>query len=296
MEKQSTVRESLSDGVAVLKQMGWGWTSRRAWYVLHQRLHPLSRRLPIRTWQQQPLSDLVRRDIPTDPLAYQDWREFHAGKFFFETLPSVELLESVSERTAIPEAEALLLGRWRYFGAIDAAVGFPPDWHRNPFTGEHAPADRHWSKIPDFAFGDIKLIWEASRFSSAYTLARAYALTGSDHFSEAFWKLVEDWASHNPPQLGANWKCGQEAAFRIMAWCFGLYAFANSERSTPERKASLAAMIAAHAYRIEANLNYALVQNNNHGISEAVGLFTVGLLFPEFQRADEWVSRGRELI
>ncbi len=194
------------------------------------------------------------------------------------------------------QADALLGGTWLYFGDVLVQAGFPPNWHRNPLTDRQAPADRHWSEIPDFAFGDIKLIWEASRFSPVYTLVRAYALTGDERYPEAFWKLVEDWAEHNPPGLGPNWKCGQEATFRLMAWCFGLYGFAQSPSSTAERSRMLSVMVAVTGERIEGNIGYALAQQNNHGISEAVGVFTAGTLFPEFRRADLWRERGRELL
>ena len=183
-----------------------------------------------------------------------------------------------------------------YFGSIPVDGGFPPNWHVNRFTGEQAPSDRHWADIDDFSFGDIKLIWEASRFSPVYALVRAYVLTGNEEYPKAFWVLVEDWAQHNPPQLGPNWKCGQEAAFRLMAWCFGLHGFQDSPQSTPERIGNLTAMIAVTCERIEANIDYALSQNNNHGISEAVGLFTVGILFPEFRQAESWLARGRDLL
>jgi asparagine synthase (glutamine-hydrolysing) len=175
-------------------------------------------------------------------------------------------------------------------------AGFPPYWHRNPLTGEEAPSDRHWANIDDFSFGDIKLIWEASRFSSVYVLVRSYALTRDERYPKAFWDLIEDWAAHNAPQAGPNWKCGQEAAFRLMAWCFGMYGFEGSPQTTPERIGNLTAMIAVTAERIEANIDYALSQNNNHGVSEAVGLFTVGILFPEFRQAESWLVRGRKLL
>ncbi len=129
------------------------------------------------------------------------------------------------------------------------------------------------------------MVWEASRFGAVFTLARAYASTGDERYPAAFWALVNDWALHNPPQSGANWKCGQEAAFRLMAWCFGWFAFQSSRSSTPDRLAQLALMMAVHANRIEQNLDYALSQNNNHGLSEAMGLWTIGHLWPEFERS-----------
>jgi asparagine synthase (glutamine-hydrolysing) len=60
--------------------------------------------------------------------------------------------------------------------------------------------------------------------------------------------------------------------------------------------ARLVAMLAWHAERIEANHHYARSQRNNHGISEGVGLYTVGLLFPELADAFRWREVGRRIL
>jgi asparagine synthase (glutamine-hydrolysing) len=276
--------------------MGLVWVSRRVKFAARGRLGIMQRRLPMCRWSQRPLAAFLRDGVPSDPVQYRRLRQNSAGRFFFQTLPSADRLASISEAQAVAQADALLRGTWIYFGAIPVKAGFPPNWHRNPLTGEPAPSNRHWADLDDFAFGDIKLVWEASRFSPVYALVRAYGLTGNEEYPKAFWSLVEHWAQHNPPQAGLNWKCGQEAAFRLMVWCFGLHAFLHSPQSTPERVGNLAAMIAVTATRIEANIDYALSQNNNHGISEATGLFTVGTLFPEFRQAESWVARGRDLL
>jgi asparagine synthase (glutamine-hydrolysing) len=111
-----------------------------------------------------------------------------------------------------------------------------------------------------------------------------------------FWRLVEDWREHNLPQLGVNWKCGQEISFRVMAWCFGLYGFLDAEATSAERVASLAQMIAVSGARVDANLDYALSQHNNHGISESMGLWTIGALFPELRMAAQWKETGRQVL
>jgi asparagine synthase (glutamine-hydrolysing) len=55
-------------------------------------------------------------------------------------------------------------------------------------------------------------------------------------------------------------------------------------------------MIAVTGERVAANIDYALSQRNNHGISEGVGLWTVGALFPELRGAAGWLARGREVL
>ena len=184
----------------------------------------------------------------------------------------------------------------RYFQQTPAKIGFPPAWHQNPFSQQNAATDTHWSQINDFAYGDIKIIWEASRFGFVYALVRAYWRNGDEHYADLFWQAIMDWRKHNPPQQGVNWKCGQEASLRVMAWTFGLYGFLYSPVTTAKRITDLAQMIAVSGERIEANLSYALSQRNNHGISEGMGLWTIGSLFPEFRAAARWRKTGRDVL
>ncbi len=278
------------------RYMGTSWLLFRVTYALRMRIGLLVRRMPMYRWEDRPLAYWLRDDVPTQPEAYVAWRQKHGGRFFFdETFTLPHKPEWQPDRT-IAEADSILAGKWRYFSHNVYEVDFPPNWHHNPMTGQLLPADRHWSRIDDFANGDIKLVWEASRFSVVYILVRAYKLSGDERYAEGFWTLVEDWASHNPPNRGPNWKCGQEASLRVMAWCFGLYGFAGSPHSTPERIATIASMLAVHAERIERNIEYAISTRGNHSISEATGILTISLLFPEFKRTNRWKKLGQKVL
>lgn len=267
---------------------GIGWLLFRVFYALKTRAGWYRRRFPPYEWADRPLVYWLRPDVPSTAEAYAEWRAAHAAPFFFDALPTLELPQA-----PIDEADALISGAWTYFTHTRLPIGMPPDWHKNQFDGQRAPEDKHWSRISDFDSGDIKFIWEASRFSGVFALVRAYAATRDEKYPAAFWQLVSDWADKNPPQLGPNWKCGQEATFRVMAWCFGLYAFKDS--AAPQQIAQLVSMIAAHGDRIEGNIAYAVSQNNNHGVSEGVGLWTIGTLFPEFKQAKAWARKGKRI-
>ena len=235
------------------------------------------------------------------PRAFADRRREQPVPFFFTTEDRSRFLRLFLkwDRTTngpTERAEAINEGRFRFFEHVDINMGLPPDWHLNPVTGERFPVDRHWTEISDFSGGDIKLVWEASRFAWVYPLVRAYWRTGGEAYPRLFWELLEDWRDANPPQWGVNWKCGQEVALRVMACCFGLYGFADSPETTPQRLASLTELMAVSANRIEANLSYALSQRNNHGLTEANGLWTVGLLFPELASSERWAALGRDAL
>ncbi len=140
------------------------------------------------------------------------------------------------------------------------------------------------------------MIWEPSRFAFTYALVRAYWRTGNERYTEAFWKLVENWHSQNPPNQGPNWQCGQEASLRVLAWCFGLYGFLGAGPTTACRVALFGQLMLASGRRIAGNLSYALSQRNNHGISEGLGLWTLGTLFPEMRDAARWEALGRRAL
>jgi len=261
-------------------------------------LRLLERRLPLQSWESITFGSLVPRNSTLDPETLLT-RLRSKPQFFFSREGRARFQPffkqwDKEDFSPIPAAERIAAGCFTFFSRHQLKVGLPPDWHKNPQTGECAPVDIHWSRLNEFAYGDVKWIWELSRFSFVYTLVRAYCRTGDEQWPDLFWRLVEDWAAKNPPQHAANWKCGQEIVFRIMAWCFGLFGFLDAQATTPARAATLLRLLAVSAKRIEAHIGYALSQQNNHGISEAAGLWTVGILFPELQDALRWRERGQK--
>ena len=284
----------------------WGhfgpvWLGRRLAYAARTRAGGMARRLPAQPWEALPLSAAVSQPILANADTYHQYRRQHAPPFFFRPgdLPLYQphfARWDMADRSPLPQVAALREGIWHYFAGLEVKAGLPPDWHANPLTGQRAPKKQHWSRFGDYEYGDIKMIWEASRFGVAYLLVRAYWRTGDNEYAELFWQLVENWRLHNPPELGPNWKCGQETSFRVMAWCFALYGFMEAPASTPGRVAGLAQMLATFGYRIAGNLGYALAQQNNHGISEGLGLWTLATLFPEFKEAKRWDQKGRSVL
>jgi len=294
----------LRNALYFIKNFGLNWFLFRSGYELRRRTGILKRRFPVCSWDALSLSRWVQQGIPTAPDAYIAYRrQESSARFFFESEAQSRYRDSIlsvqgkAHFALLAEVDKIKKGALNYFEHQEVSIGFPPKWNLNPLNGCEAPANSHWTDIPDFSdIGDIKLIWEPSRFNVAYKLVRAYWCTGNETYPYIFWELANSWRDANSPQRGPNWKCGQEAAFRIMAWVFAFYGLANSPHSAPEQMATLAAMIAAHAQRIERNIAYARSQKNNHAISEGVGLWTVGVLFPEFKAAKNWRKLGRRVI
>jgi hypothetical protein len=281
---------------SLYQKFGLGWILFRLGYGLRTRLGILRWQMPAYEWDDRPLVDWLKPNVPSEPVEYLAWRNQNAPNFFFDGIPSLPLDLAWNPQLAVNEAERILAGELRYFEQTPYQIGFPPDWHLDPRTNVHIDAHKHWSQIPDYGEYDIKFVWEASRFNQVYALVRAYASRPDERYPEAFWTLVEDWARKNPPQRGPNWKCGQETSLRMFAWCFGLYAFKGSPASTPGRVAQLTQMIAAQAERVYGNIDYAISTRGNHAVSEAFGLWLVGTLFPELKQAEKYRSLGRRLL
>jgi hypothetical protein len=263
-------------------------------------------RTPSYDWRERPLASWTLPNGPVTPTDYAIYRAKHAPPFFMKPDPSfmAGLTQVLAEgkESALKEAEEILTGRFRLFGARPMDLGFPPDWNAFPTTAGIRDAsrldpNRHWTTYDLDAFpADVKLLWECSRFGWVYPLARAYWLTEDDRYYHGFGNLINAWREVNEPNTGPHWISGQEVALRLMALIFVSYAFAPRLADDPERMISFVEMIAAHADRIPATLIYARSQNNNHLLVEAVALYTVGTLFPEFRSAVRWRKLGRHWL
>jgi hypothetical protein len=139
---------------------------------------------------------------------------------------------------------------------------------------------------------DVKFIWEPGRFGWACKLAMAYHLSEDERYSNAFWLYTERFLNNNPPYNGPHWSSAQEVAIRLVALSFALQAFSQSKQTTPDRLKTIAKAITIHAERIPPTLVYARSQNNNHLITEAMGLYTASVLLSEHPLAPGWHKLG----
>lgn len=266
----------------------------------------LRRRTPIYDWDERPLAHWLRAGVYAEPSSYSDYWEKKFLSFFFihneEFASALRKTLRGDESVVLSRADEVLQGQFRLFGAEPMKLGFPPDWVSFPPMADEqiAPVidlSHHWTEYDLEALNaDVKLIWEASRFGWIYPLARAFVLTKDERYSEGFWRLVESWMAVNRPNAGLQWFTAQAAALRLMALVFAMHAFAPALAKKPERLSILALMVAVHANRIPPTMTYARAQGNNHLLTEALALYTVGLLFPEFSDASSWKRLGRHWL
>ena len=277
---------------SLYRQLGLRWLAFRFAYAFRIRTGLVRLQMPLYQWADRPLKTWLKEKVPSQPVDYGTWRKKNSPKFFFEHINQLPDNVPWNPQLAVDEAERILSGELKYFTHEFQKIGFPPDWHKDPVTGVNLDSNKHWSQLSDEGEVDIKFIWEASRFSFVYTLARAYAINQDERYAKAFWQLTQSWTESNPPNAGPNWMDGQEAALRLMALIFGLYTFLESPVTTPQHVADLTIVIASHAQRIYSNTDFAIFTRGNHSISEALGLWMTGLLFPELKDSEKYLSFG----
>jgi hypothetical protein len=189
-------------------------------------------------------------------------------------------------------ANPLWLGKQTYFGWYEVETGKIPNWHMNCFNSvEISQPNRPWWLISDFdhEIGDIKKVWEASRFDWVLGFIQDGAMGNRASIDKLnIW--LEDWAEKNSPFQGPNWKCGQEASIRVMHLACAAIISKQYENTEP----ALISIVKAHLKRIAPTIQYAIAQDNNHGTSEAAALFIGGswLLENEDPQGRSWQKLG----
>jgi len=206
-------------------------------------------------------------------------------------VPEREVLAGVlaeERELLLEEADLIVENReYRQFGA---------DFVTIQLAGQDVNELQHWvdyeTKKASLPTGDVKLVWEPARFGWAFPLARAYRLTDDQRYARAFWQLIDEFTSQNPYLMGPNWLSGQEAAIRLVSVILLAPVFIKAMDIVSEKEAILVRFVREHAARIEPTMIYARAQNNNHLITEALGLLCAGLALPDEPHSARWVEKG----
>ena len=244
---------------AVLREYGLGWAVNRALYSLKLRT---MRAVPgTEKWYEKKSPYPTRLDLFT--IDTQELKRFLSER-------------SGSEKTALlSAADQACKGVITGFSSIEMDYGDPIDWQLNPLTGKRCDASLKWYRIPDFdpERGDIKAVWEISRFSCFLTLARAYLLSGDPKYYRAFSAELADWLEKNPYGYGANFKCGQECSLRMVNALLAYTVFRNEGIASDADGSRMKDLIDRCYRKVLSNFFYAYkCIKNNHTISELMGM------------------------
>ena len=173
----------------------------------------------------------VVRNIPSLGQWRMEARPFFTLKRKENILPkNIHVDSFLKERV-----ERMLRGDYCFFSSTWYSLTENYDWITNPDTGYQYDISRHWTEIEDYVkeAGDIKYVWEKSRFAFLYDFIRYDWETGEDYSSFVFSQIL-DWIDKNPLNYGPNYKCSQEISLRVLNWIFALYYYKESATLTEE--------------------------------------------------------------
>ncbi|WP_235292814.1 alginate lyase family protein [Portibacter lacus] len=239
-------------------------------------------------------SGLLKTKFPVIPkvesyLSLNEWKRLNIPFFFQsrDTLTFPKNLNGKLERAY----NNLLSGKIAFFNNAWNEV---KAWNTNPDTGFVYDTTKHWTEVEDISSeaGDIKYVWEKSRFSFLNTIIR-YDYHFDHDSSDFVFSKIKDWIQNNPINQGPNYKCSQEISLRCLNWAFVLHFYKNSAVLTEELWQEIMHSIDYQMRHVYENINFSRIcVRNNHAISETSTLYMISLLFPFLDPERKWRNHG----
>ena len=245
-----------------------------------------------------------RQGAKNRPGVSTSWREngFKAGRLDLLSFDIGSLracirgLGETDQKRLLRQADQAAEGKITAFSSRVLDYGSPIRWNLNPTTGCSVDMRLKWYEIPDFdpMRGDIKVIWEASRFTHFYSFARAYLLTGKERYYQAFSDQLERWLETNPYGYGPNYKCGQECGLRMINAWMVYTVFRECGCILSKDKRNIEELIRRCYRKIGSDFFYAhRCIRNNHTLSELCGMILGAWACKEearLKRAYRWLN------
>lgn len=172
------------------------------------------------------------------------------------------------------------------------------NWHKDFKSSKEWPL-LFYKRLP-IVFpdnSDIKVVWEISRFHHFVIFGIAYKLTGTPQFKDEFEVQTKDWIKQNPVCFGPNWCVAMEAAIRAINLIVSYFFFFSE--SKPGFWFGYELNLFLHGTYIYRNLEKRFDEkgnevNNNHYLSDLVGLLFLGHFFSHTSAGKMWKDFARK--
>jgi hypothetical protein len=270
----------IKSSINFVQNMGWRYVFFRGKHEIMLRTGLFRSKFPV---------DAVQHHVPS----LQQWRESGA-QFFFGDKNEIRTPKDRDCHLQKRYSD-LLNGRYVFFGNASVYLGKNYNWVTNYETGYVYDKNKHWTEIADFSSeaGDIKYVWEKSRFTFLYDILR-YDYHFDHDCSEHVLTEILSWIDSNPVNCGPNYRCSQEITLRVFNWIFALNYYKNRPQLTDDIFRKIINSIYWQIKHVHSNIDFSRIAvRNNHAITETLGLYIVGMLFPSFPEAGRWMRDGK---
>jgi hypothetical protein len=245
-------------------------------------------------------SGLMKFIFPVSPkkinyLNFEDWKK-NKKQFIFNSSSEINFeIKEIDKAKLLKDANNIINAKFTFFSSVEYDLGKNYNWIQNPETGHTYNISKHWTEINDYSetAGDIKYVWEKSRFTFLYSLIRDEQINKSNH-AEFIFKEIEDWIDKNPINCGPNYKCSQEISLRILNWVFAIYYYSDKFKMDENRWQKILNSIYWQFHHVYHNIHFSRIAvRNNHAITETLTLYIIGTLFPFFKNSQKWAKKGK---
>lgn len=187
-------------------------------------------------------------------------------------------------------AEKLVEGKFDFFGYGQAFVDNNKiAWNRDYIHQVEWPFSSSIRIKVENGPGDIKNVWELSRFYHFYILSLAYLYYKNDSYLQIIDSHINSWIDNNPAGCGPNWISSLEVGIRSIAWIWTLELI--GEYLNDQTYIKIIKSLYQHGLFLYNNLTLYAVPNN-HLIGELAGLSLIAIYFPEFRKSKQWRETG----
>lgn len=243
-------------------------------------------------------SGLLKRSYHSHPKteiypSLEEWKKMDIS-FVTKDRAQVEILKRPTDELAENYAN-IKSGKIKYFNKEWIEVA---DWLVNPSSNYKYDIAKHWTEVEDLSAeaGDIKYVWEKSRFSFLYDIIR-YDHHFEEDSAEYVFTEIKSWIDANPINMGPQYKCSQETSLRCLNWIFALHFYKKSTSLTEELWQKIMRSIHWQIKHVYTNINFSRIcVRNNHAITECMMIYFGGLLFPYLSESEKWKKKGKQWL
>jgi len=168
------------------------------------------------------------------------------------------------------------------------------DWNYNVRSNKTYPL-QHWTKLNllDSDLGDIKFVWEKSKFTETQDVMVYDLVTGQSNKNLILNDMLS-WISKNPVNTGPNWACSQEISLRLINWLMyiSFYKEELHKNNFLELKIIIQSIF-SQILHVKENINFSKkAVRNNHAFSELLALYLVGKMFNHIEEISKFEKIG----
>jgi hypothetical protein len=192
--------------------------------------------------------------------------------------------------------EKVLSNEYRFFSKISInidSINFNKDYLEN-IIWEKGMKLSKYSQF-DKKYGDIKRVFEINRFQYLDALIPYFYLTEGKkrkEITDYIASFFDQWMHQNPYLKSVAWSCSQEISIRSIKLIF----FFGFLKHGLIFKKSYVDYLFKAAKKVYEDIEYAVVQRNNHSITEACFLIIFGKIFDHTSFGLDCFSKGKNII